>query len=147
MPTTELHASAWWDTGLLLPGLRAAWDVDELGGVYLEPRVELRVPTLPSRDPVLGLTLGLSAGWSFGQSLDVEQPASPAYYAADGFTHVETLVRLAIGRGDAQLWLELGTQFLRVDGARALEPDGTRTPGSGWWFGVGLADAVLVGRL
>lgn len=146
--TAEVYASAWWDTGIWIPRARVAVDLAGPGGAYAETGVELRVPTLPSRNPVVALSLGATAGWSIGQSWDgwPIPPQTPAYYASDGLTHVETLLRLAVGHGAAQLWLEVGGQLARADGYRPAGPDGSRTPGSGWWLGVGAADALLLGR-
>jgi hypothetical protein len=146
--TTELSAAAWWDTGLLIPRLRLALDVGALEGGYAETGLELRVPTLPSRNPVLGLTLAVTAGWSAALTpkADTLAPRGPAYFADDGLTHVETQLRLAVGRGPTQAWLEVGGQLFRGDGAWPAGTGGSRAPGSGWWVGIGAADAAVLGR-
>lgn len=146
--TTEIYAGWWWDTGTLLPRVRLAADVGPVGGAYAETGLELRIPTLPSRNPVVSMSAAATAGWSVGQSSPTEPGAagSSAYYVGEGLTHVETLLRLAVGRGPAQVWLEVGAQLARADGAWPNGPDGSRSPGSGWWFGLGAADAALLGR-
>jgi len=146
--TTELYAAAWWDTGLLIPRLRLVLDVAALEGGYAETGLELRVPTLPSRNPVIGLSLAVTAGWSAGLIArgDGLPPRGSAYYADDGLTHVETQLRLAAGRGPTQAWLEVGGQLFRADGAWPAGPGGSRSPGSGWWVGIGAADAAVLGR-
>ena len=118
-----------------------AWhDVDRIRGSYVETGLDLRVPVLPSRHPIVGLYLVSLAGWSLGQETDRAKPEEPAYFSASGLTHVDLGLDVRVGGELRYLSTEIHVVFRPDSGAR-----GSANSGEAWWLGVGASDAWILG--
>jgi len=142
--TTELYANVWRSAGPVVPRLSVWFDVDRVRGVYAETEVDLRVPVLPSYDPIVSVYLGALAGWSLGQEVNGEKPEQAAYFAESGLTHVDLSLTAQGGHDRSYLTLELHCVLARDGGARTI---GSDESGSLWWFGLALTDTGILGVL
>ncbi len=108
--------------------------------------MDLRVPTLPSEDPVLALYISALAGWSFGQEANEGRPGQAAYFSEGGLTHVDLGLEILVGKDRRYVTVETHVVVASDDGARAgrLGPSETR-PGTSWWLGLRVSDAWVVG--
>jgi hypothetical protein len=139
--TTELYAAAWTNAGPTVPRLALWYDVDRVSGAYLETSVDVRVPTLPSKDPVLGLYLSALAGWCAGQEVNPREPDQAAYFAASGLTHIDLGLSLTLGKDNRYLTLDFHVLPVREDGARAAGAGDART----WSLSLGFSDYLVAG--
>lgn len=138
--TTEIYAEAWTNVGAFVPRVGIWHDVDRIRGSYVETGLDLRVPVLPSRHPIVGLYLVSLAGWSLGQETDRAKPEEPAYFSASGLTHVDLGLDVRVGGELRYLSTEIHVVFRPDSGAR-----GSANSGEAWWLGVGASDAWILG--
>jgi hypothetical protein len=87
--THELMTSVWLPRVYLAPRISGYFDVDEVGGGYLETSFGLPVLGNISARPFWALFLTAEAGYSFGQTFDRRHPGAPAYYDSGRVTHVD----------------------------------------------------------
>lgn len=87
--THEISTSLWFPRVYLAPRFSAWFDVDQVGGGYLE--TSLAVPVLGNINaaPFWALYLTGELGYSFGQTFDPDEPDSPFYYSDGHITHVD----------------------------------------------------------
>jgi hypothetical protein len=142
--STELYADVWHSSGPVVPRLSVWFDIDRVRGVYTETGIDLRVPILPSYDPVVSVYLGALAGWNWGQEVNAEKPEEPAYFSERGLTHVDLSLLVMGGHEQRYATLELHYVFARDGGAR---PPGSTASESRWWLGLALSDAAIFGEM
>ncbi len=140
--TSEIYLDAWASLGALVPRVGLWYDVDRVRGAYVETGLDLRVPVLPSRDPIVGLYLTALAGWSLGQELDDSRLEEAAYFSDAGFTHLDLGIDIRVGGVRRYVSVELHFLVEKDEGAHASE---TGNSGDGWWFGLGASDAWVLG--
>jgi len=87
--THEVMASLWFPRVYLAPRFSGYFDVDEVGGGYLETSVGVPVLGNISSRPFWALFLTAEAGYSFGQTFDRKHPGSTFYYDTGRLTHVD----------------------------------------------------------
>lgn len=87
--THELMASLWLPRAYLAPRLSGYFDVDEVGGGYLEASVGLPVLGNINARPFFALFLTAEAGYSFEQTFSRQRPGATAYYDLGRLTHVD----------------------------------------------------------
>ena len=142
--TTELYATSRLTVGPLVPRLALWVDVDRVVGAYFETSVDLRVPVLPSYDPIVAVYLSALAGWSAGQEVNSQNPEEAAYFRDAGLTHLDFGLDVAVGRGQRYITVELHVLAAQDGGARSEPgPSGSES----WWMGVGFSDSVVLGAL
>jgi len=144
--TTELYAVSGLGFGPTVPRIALWYDVDRVRGAYVETSVDLRVPVLPSYDPIVALYLSTLAGWSIGQEINVGKPEEAAYFSQAGLTHVDLGLEAMVGQGQKYVTFELHFLFARDGGARSDVGAGTGDDTS-WWLGLGFSDSTILGGL
>lgn len=144
LSTTELYANVGVGFGPTVPRVTLWYDVDRIRGAYIETRVDLRVPVLPSYDPVLALYLCTLAGWSVGQEVDENRPGQPAYFREAGLTHIDLGLEARAGRKWRYATLEVHFLPVRDPGARS-GPGPAAPRGSSWWLGLSFSDGWVLG--
>lgn len=87
--THEITTTLWWPRVYLAPRLSADFDVDKVGGGYLEGSLSLPVLGNINAAPFWALFLTAELGYAFDQSFDRNQPENPFYYAGRGVTHLD----------------------------------------------------------
>jgi hypothetical protein len=87
--THEIMASVWFPRAYLAPRFSGYFDVDEVGGGYLETSVGVPVLGNISARPFWALFLTAEVGYSFGQTLDQRHPGATSYYDSGRLTHVD----------------------------------------------------------
>jgi hypothetical protein len=87
--THEITTSLWFPRVYLAPRLSASFDVDKVGGGYLEGALSVPVLGNINAAPFWALFLTAELGYSFGQSADRNRPENPFYYAGRGVTHLD----------------------------------------------------------
>lgn len=97
--TTEVSLGAQSKLTYLSPALALHWDVEKVGGMYLEASGALPLLGWPFPPPV-NVYLDAALGLSFGQGPDAAHPQHLAYYAGDGFTHVATGLSVDLRQGE-----------------------------------------------
>jgi hypothetical protein len=97
--TTEISLGAQSKLTYLSPALALHWDVEKVGGMYLEASGALPLLGWPFPPPV-NVYLDAALGLSFGQGPDAAHPDQLAYYAGDGFTHVATGLSVDLQQGE-----------------------------------------------
>ncbi len=142
--TTELYATAGLSAGPLVPRIALWVDVSRVRGAYFETSLDLRVPVLPSYEPVIAAYLSALAGWSAGQEINRQSPDEAAYFGDAGLTHLDFGLDVAVGRNQRYVTLELHVLAAQDGGARA-EPGTSRN--ASWWLGLGFSDSVVLGAL
>jgi hypothetical protein len=142
--TTELYAVSGLGLGPTVPRIALWYDVDRVRGAYVETSVDLRVPVLPSYDPIVALYLSTLAGWSVGQERNTGKPEEAAYFSAAGLTHVDLGLEAMVGLGQRYVTFELHFLFARDGGAR---PGASTSRGDSWWLGLGFSDSTNLGGL
>ena len=96
--TTEVSLGAQSKLTYLSPALAVHWDVEKVGGMYLEASGALPLLGWPF-PPQVNVYLDAALGLSFGQGPDATHPEQLAYYAGDGFTHVVTGLSVDLRHG------------------------------------------------
>ncbi len=141
--TTELYATSRISVGPFVPRVAVWIDVSRVRGAYIETSLDLRVPVLPSYDPIIAAYLSALAGWSAGQEIDRQNPDQAAYFSGAGLTHLDFGLDVAVGRRQRYVTVELHVLAARDGGARA-EPGRYN---ASWWLGLGFSDSVVLGAL
>lgn len=144
--TTELYAVSGLGFGPTVPRIALWYDVDRVRGAYVETSVDLRVPVLPSYDPIVALYLSTLAGWSIGQEINAGKPEEAAYFSQAGLTHVDLGLEAMVGQGQRYVTFELHFLFARDGGARSDIGAGTGGD-TKWWLGLGFSDSTILGGL
>jgi hypothetical protein len=126
--THELMTSLWFPRVDLAPRLAGYFDVDEVGGGYLEGSLGVPVLGNISASPFWTLFLTAEVGYSFGQTVDRRRPGATFYYETGRLTHVDfgigSNLPFALGR-----WLSSSASVharIAVDDAgtiHGLKPD------------------------
>lgn len=142
--TTELYAVSSWSAGPVVPRLAAWIDVERVRGAYFEVGADLRIPVLPSYDPVVAVYFTLLSGWSAGQEINEHRPEEAAYFREPGLTHLD--IGLAGAFGHARRYVTVGVHVLaaRDGGARAQS---SPSESDSWWLTVGFSDSLILGAL
>jgi hypothetical protein len=60
--TSDLYGRVWVNAGAFVPEVSVWYDVDKVDGAYVDTGLDYRVPTLPSRSPILSLYLVRACG-------------------------------------------------------------------------------------
>ena len=144
--TTELYAASGLGLGPTVPRIALWYDVDRVRGAYVETSVDLRVPVLPSYDPIVALYLSALTGWSIGQEINAGEPAEAAYFSQAGLTHVDLGLEAMVGQRQRYVTFELHFLFAQDGGARSDVGGGTAGNKS-WWLGLGFSDSTILGVL
>ena len=87
--THEISVSLRLPRVYLAPRVAGYFDVDKVGGGYLEGSVALPVLGNINAAPFWALFLTAELGYSFGQSFDQDRPDNPFYYADRRVTHID----------------------------------------------------------
>ena len=87
--TQEISTSLWFPRVYLAPRISAWFDIDQIGGGYLEASLALPVLGNINAAPFWALYFTGELGYSFGQTFDPDQPDSPFYYADGRITHID----------------------------------------------------------
>jgi hypothetical protein len=140
--TNEIYLDAWASLGAFVPRVAVWHDVGRVKGAYLETGLDLRVPVLPSRAPIVGMYLSSLAGWSLGQHVDDSRSDDSAYFSDAGLTHVDLGLDIRVGSASRYVTVELHFLIAGDEGARGSD---TGTSGDSWWFGLGGSDAWILG--
>ena len=107
------------------PTLVAHWDVDRIQGVYLEAAGALPLLAWPF-PPQMNVYLDAGVGLSLGEGPDPAHPEQLAYYAGDGFTHIETGLSVDLHQGE-RFTTAIGARFQAgVDDRAHVGADGRR---------------------
>jgi hypothetical protein len=147
--TSELYGRIWVNTGPFVSEVSLWYDLDAVDGAYVETGVDYRVPTLPSRSPILSLHLSAHAGWSLGQEVNPWTPGTMTpqrgYFADEGLTHIDLGVRLMIGEASSYVTVE-GHALLGVDSPEDFpdSAEATRRGSTAWWFGLTVSPSSVV---
>lgn len=142
--TTELYGTVRLAAGPLVPRFALWMDVGRVRGAYFETSMDLRVPVLPSYDPIVAAYVSALAGWSAGQEVNRQDPDEAAYFQDSGLTHLDFALDVAVGRERRYVSVELHVLAAQDGGARS--GSGT-SPGASWWLGVGFSDSLVLGAL
>jgi hypothetical protein len=140
--THELYAAVQARETYLSPRLSAWWDVDRIGGVYLEGSVSL--PIMGAfRGPFWAFHLTATAGLGLGQDVDPDHLLEPANFAEDGFTHLDLgadvhLPQLSRHGVSTQIegHFQINRDPLTKRHSRAAGDDDNFAT---WWFGLSLS--------
>jgi hypothetical protein len=132
--THELMVSVWFPRVYLAPRFSGYFDVDEVGGGYLETSVGVPVLGNISARPFWALFLTAEVGYSFEQNVDPSRPGAMFYYHDSGrLTHVDLGVGsdlpLTLGR-----WLSSSASVharIAVDNAGTIH--GLKSGDDGRW--------------
>jgi hypothetical protein len=96
--TVELYAKAALDAPLS-PGLALYYDVDKVDGAYFEASLGYAIPA----SETVSVELGATAGFSAGQSADLDAAGDPQAdffnFQDDGFTHLDISVGVPFAAG------------------------------------------------
>jgi hypothetical protein len=87
--THEVMTSLWFPRVYLAPRISGYFDVDEVGGGYLEGSIGVPVLGNISASPFWALFLTAELGYSFGQTFDRNRPGATFYYDTGRLTHVD----------------------------------------------------------
>jgi hypothetical protein len=87
--THEIFTSLWLPRVYLAPRLSGYFDVDEVGGGYLEASMALPVLGNINARPFWALFLTAETGYSFGQTFERQRPGNIFYYESGRATHVD----------------------------------------------------------
>jgi hypothetical protein len=142
--TTELYGTVRLTAGPLVPRLALWMDVGRVRGAYFETSMDLRVPVLPSYDPIVAAYVSALAGWSAGQEVNRQDPDEAAYFQDSGVTHLDFGLDVAVGRERRYVSVELHVLAAQDGGARSGSGP---SPGTSWWLGVGFSDSLVLGAL
>jgi hypothetical protein len=142
--TTEIYAHGQLPRAPLSPRMDLWYDVRRVKGAFFEAGGVLPLGLVPN--PVdLNLDLGITAGFSVGQSLNSAGPAQVGYTAHDGLAYID--VNAMIGRELGPLGV-IGAFHVQLnrDRLNRIAPapmSGART--STVWFSVAASWAVGIG--
>ncbi len=142
--TTEIYATSRMSLGALIPRVALWVDVSRVRGAYLETSVDLRVPVLPSYEPVVAAYVSALAGWSVGQEVNRQDPDEAAYFQDPGLTHLDFGLDVAVGR--ERRYVSVGLHVLAAQDGGARSGSGP-SAGASWWLGVGVSDSLVLGAL
>ena len=142
--TTELYATSRLSVGPLVPRVALWVDVSRVRGAYFETSLDLRVPVLPSYEPIVAAYLSALAGWSVGQEINRQDPDEAAYFHDSGLTHLDFGFDVAVGRKRRYVTVELHILAAQDGGARSGSGP---SAGTSWWLGVGFSDSLILGAL
>jgi hypothetical protein len=140
--TTEIYATSTMSLGSLIPCVALWVDVSRVRGAYFETSLDLRVPVLPSYDPVVAAYVSALAGWSVGQEVNRQDPDEAAYFQDSGLTHLDFGLDVAVGRERRYVAIEVHVLAAQDGGARSGSGP---SAGASWWLGVGFSDSLVLG--
>jgi hypothetical protein len=117
----------------LNPKLAAWYDVDKVGGLYLEGSLSQTVAGIPG----FPVTLGALAGLSASQGINPEDPTEIANFAGNTLTHVDLAASGALSLGPVTVSPTIHFLILNDDAARITKPGVSKEAKA--WAGISLS--------
>lgn len=139
--TSEIYAQVSLSNLPVTPTLAAWYDIDKVKGLYVQGQLVYGMKVTPA----FTLNLGALAGLSAGQEVSANDPS--ANFANSGLTHIDLSANTSVSAGSLSIVPSVHFQishddFTRFNNAQDVADffnNGTKGPGTKFWFGVTLS--------